>query len=50
MQNSTAAKNQDEISFEIEKKHEKLKFCIISSFKSQQCINNLFVFTLDNTY
>ena len=47
MQNG-AVKAQNGISSEIEKKYEKMKFCILSTFKSQQCINKLFLFTLDN--
>lgn len=31
-----------------EKKIQKMKFCIISNFKSQFCRNNLLLFSLDN--
>lgn len=30
-------------------KIEKMRFCIISNFKSQACRDNLLLFTLDNT-
>ena len=33
---------------EPERNVEKIKFCIISSFKSQMSRNNLLMFTLDN--
>ena len=46
--NENFAKRELIETIENERKIEKLKFCIIRSFKSQACINNLLLFTLDN--
>ena len=39
---------KDTKEYEDIKKIQKLRFCIISNFKSQFCRNNLMLFTLDN--
>lgn len=48
MQNENLLKENSLKSDETERKIERLKFCIITSFKSQRSRNNLLMFTLDN--
>ena len=48
MQNEKlAAKSYEEIK-DMERKIERIKFCIINSFKTQTSRNNLLMFALDN--
>ena len=48
MQNEPLLKLNETKTNETEKKIERIKFCIIASFKTQQSRNNLLMFTLDN--
>lgn len=50
---NTLKKEQEILNFEREKKEkniEKMKFCIISCYKSQMSRNQLLMFTLENKY
>ena len=48
MLNESLLKQNEIKASETERKIEIIKFCIITSFKSQQSRNNLLMFTLDN--
>lgn len=48
MQNDQILKQSENELSNVERKIERIKFCIISTFKSQQSRNNLLLFTLDN--